>query len=144
MQSNEPRAPAATRQTPAQQPAASRPGPGRPAQTAAPGTSLKTVLDSNPGSRAFVSRLFGWFSAAPAPASSVSLVEKLVLLFSRLAVLLSMAGLLYGAWISVERWEERQAARSARLPVQQAPVPARQPGSAENGSALPAAAASAD
>lgn len=65
--------------------------------------------DAEADARRFMRKLFE--RVTPGRKSS-NLVENLVLLFSKVAVLVSMLGLLYGAWISAERYGARQRGAS--------------------------------
>ncbi|MDO4683053.1 MAG: hypothetical protein Q4B17_09750 [Lautropia sp.] len=70
---------------------------------------VRRAIEQTAGSRAFFHRLVRWFIPRP---DAGNLIEKLVLLFSRVAVALSTIGLLVGGWISMERYQARMAAKA--------------------------------
>lgn len=72
----------------------------------------RRAIDETPASRAFVRRLMRCFLPRTAQADTGTVVEKLVLLFSKLAVAISMIGLLVGGWISIERYQARMAEKA--------------------------------
>ncbi|MDO5102703.1 MAG: hypothetical protein Q4D91_07375 [Lautropia sp.] len=76
----------------------------------------RRAIDETPASQAFFRRLTRWFLPRPQQADTGSLVEKLVLLFSKLAVAISMIGLLVGGWLSMERYQANLAKRARTSP----------------------------
>lgn len=70
------------------------------------------AIDETSASQAFFKRLMRWFLPRTKQADTGSVVEKLVLLFSKLAVAISTIGLLVGGWISMERYQARMAAKA--------------------------------
>lgn len=92
------------------------PGAGPGIRASGAGTSpvftdpVRRAIGQTAGSRAFFHRLARWFIPRP---DAGSLIEKLVLLFSRVAVAVSTIGLLVGGWISMERYQARMAAKAA-------------------------------
>ncbi len=82
------------------------------------------VLKRTASGQAFVRTLLRWVTPGR---KGGDLVERLVLAFSRLAVLLSTLGLMYGGWVSVERWQARQQAAADRQQPATDQKPPKQP-----------------
>lgn len=91
------------------------PGAGPGTRASGAGTSpvftdpVRRAIGQTAGSRAFFHRLARWFIPRP---DAGNLIEKLVLLFSRVAVAVSTIGLLVGGWISMERYQARMASKA--------------------------------